>query len=62
MFERKKTNYWGFTFTFLAGALAGGAIALLYTPVTGKKMQKKVGDIAEKVIDKVDDIRKFAKA
>jgi gas vesicle protein len=59
MFERKK-NYWGFTFTFLAGAIIGSAAALLYTPFTGKKMQKKVSDIAEKVIDKVEDFRKFA--
>ena len=61
MFERKKT-YWGFTFTFLAGVFSGGAIALLFTPMTGKKMQKKVAGVADKVIDKVDDLRRFATA
>jgi gas vesicle protein len=59
MFEKKKT-YWGFTFTFLAGAFTGAAVALLYTPITGRKMQKKVADVAEKVIDRVEDLRRLA--
>ena len=60
----KKTNYTGLIFTFLGGAIAGAAIALLYAPMTGKKMQKKVADVADKVVDKVEDlqdqVRRFA--
>jgi len=53
-------------FTFGAGVVTGAVLALLYTPLTGKKLQKKVADVADKVIDKVDDIhqsvRKIARA
>ena len=42
------------------------ALGLLYAPTTGKKMQKKVSDVTDKVIDKVDEfqqtVRKFANA
>lgn len=56
MFERKSTVT-GFILTFGAGILTGAALALLFTPLTGKKMQKKVADITEKVIDKVDHLQ-----
>lgn len=66
MFGQKKTSIAKFALTFTLGAIAGAAIALLYTPVTGKKFQKKVVDVTEKVIDKVDDlqqtVRKLATA
>ena len=46
---------------FGLGAVAGAILALLYTPLTGKKMQKKVasvtGDLLDKVEDKVEDVQ-----
>ena len=65
MFERKST-FKSYLFTFAAGIVAGAALGLLYAPTTGKKMQKKVSDVTDKVIDKVDEfqqtVRKFANA
>ncbi|MGZ5441188.1 MAG: YtxH domain-containing protein [Thermoanaerobaculia bacterium] len=62
----KKTKYTGFILAFVGGVITGAAIALLYAPMTGKKMQKKVGDVADKVIDRVEDlqdqVRRFANA
>jgi len=67
---KKKTNYGAYSSTFAIGALAGAALALLYAPMTGKKMQKKLGNVTDKVIDKVEDtvdgvqstVRKLARA
>jgi gas vesicle protein len=56
MFDRKK-SFAKFAWVFAVGAVAGAAAALLYAPMTGRKMQKKVSDITEKVIDKVDDFK-----
>ena len=46
---------------FGAGALVGSVLALLFAPLTGKKMQKKIagvtGDLIEKVEDKVEDVQ-----
>ena len=41
---------------FTLGAVAGAAVALLYAPMTGKKMQKKVGDVTDKVLDATDKV------
>jgi len=55
-----------FAFTFAAGAVTGAVLALLYAPMTGKKLQKKVAGVAENVIDRVEGIhqsvRKIAHA
>lgn len=65
MFE-KKNKFTGFILTFGAGVLTGAALALLFTPITGKKFQQKVADVTGKVIEKVDDfqtvVRKVANA
>lgn len=54
MFDRKPS--WGaFILTFAAGALTGAALALLYAPYTGKKMQRKVGDVTGRMMDAVED-------
>ena len=66
----KKIGFTRFAFTFAAGALAGAAVALLYAPMPGRRIQKKVGTVTGKVLDvveeKVEDaqgfIRKVAKA
>ena len=55
---------------FGIGAFAGAVLALLYAPMPGKKLQKKIAgvtdDILEKVEDTVDDVqakvRRIAKA
>ena len=55
-----------YAFTFGFGVAAGVILGLLYAPVTGKKMQKRVGDVKDQVIDKVDElqqkVRKIANA
>ena len=51
----KKSSYGSFALTFAGGAIAGAAVALLFTPMTGRKMQKKVANATERVIDVVED-------
>jgi gas vesicle protein len=58
MFKNMFKNKFPFgkvTTAFLFGAVAGAAFGLLYAPFAGKKMQKKVGDVTDKVIDKVEE-------
>ena len=43
--------------SFLAGFTVGAGVALMIAPMSGKKMQRKVADIADRVIDKVDDLK-----
>jgi gas vesicle protein len=56
MFDHKN-SFSTFALFFAFGAVAGAAAALLYAPMTGRKMQRKVSDITDKVIDKVDDLK-----
>ena len=51
----KKSSFGSFALTFVLGAIAGAAVALLYAPMTGKKMQKKVANVTDKVRDAVED-------
>jgi len=60
MFFQKKTSFVTILWSFIAGAFAGAITALFFTPLTGKKFQRKVADVTGKVIDKVEDLRKFA--
>jgi gas vesicle protein len=56
MFSRKQKFPAGkvaAAFTF--GAIAGSVVALLFAPVTGKKMQKKVRNVTEDLLEKVED-------
>jgi gas vesicle protein len=71
MFSRKQKFPAGqVAAAFAIGAIAGGIAALLFTPLTGKKMQKKIAnvteDLFEKVEDKVEDVsatvRRIARA
>lgn len=50
----KTSNFGNFVFTFILGAFAGAAVALLYAPMTGRKMQKKVADATGRVKDVVE--------
>lgn len=47
--------------SFVIGMISGAAVALLYAPLTGKKMQKKIanvtGNLIDKVEEKVDDVQ-----
>jgi gas vesicle protein len=40
---------------FGVGAAAGSVLALLFTPLSGKKMQKKIVKVTENVVDTVED-------
>ena len=60
-FRKQKFPVGKVAVAFGAGALAGSVLALLFTPLTGKKMQKKIAavteDLVEKVEDKVEDVQ-----
>jgi gas vesicle protein len=43
--------------SFLVGFAVGAGVTLIYAPMTGKKMQKKIARINDRVFDKVDDIK-----
>lgn len=51
----KRSSFKSYALTFVLGAAAGAAVALLYAPMTGKKMQRKVADATDKVRDVVED-------
>lgn len=55
--SRNESNITGLLFSFVAGALTGAAVALWFAPMTGKKLQKKVGNVADKVVDTYDDLQ-----
>ena len=56
MFSRKQKFPIGkAAVVFGIGALSGAVLALLYAPLTGKKMQKKVADVTENLMDKVEE-------
>jgi len=38
-----------------SGAVSGAVLALLYAPLTGKKLQKKVAGVTENLLDKVEE-------
>jgi gas vesicle protein len=43
--------------SFAIGFTVGAGLTLLYAPMTGRKMQKKIGRINDRVIDKVEDLK-----
>ena len=43
--------------SFLVGFTVGAGVTLMFAPMTGKKMQRKVANITDRVIDKVDDFK-----
>ena len=40
---------------FAVGAASGAVLALLFAPMTGKKLQKKIAGVSEDVVEKVED-------
>jgi len=55
MFDRRN-SFSHAVWIFAVGAVAGATAALLYAPMTGRKLQRKVSNAAEKVVDKVEDL------
>lgn len=56
MFTRKQKFPLGkVAASFGIGAVAGAVVALLYTPLTGKKMQKKLANASEDLFEKVEE-------
>ncbi len=51
--ERGKIN--GFLSGLLLGGVIGGVLAMLYTPVSGKKMRRKISRTADNIIEDVND-------
>ena len=51
----KKTDFSSLALAYALGAITGAAVALWFAPMTGKKMQRKVADVTEKVKDVVED-------
>lgn len=43
--------------SFAIGFAVGAGLTLIYAPMTGKKMQKKIARINDRVFDKVEDIK-----
>jgi len=66
----KNSHFKSYALTFIPGAVNGAALGLLYAPMTGIKLQKKVGNAKDRVIEVVEDsvdnvqsvLRKVAKA
>ena len=54
-----KPTFKKYAFTFGAGIVAGAILGLLYAPVTGKKLQKKVLDVTDEL---QQTVRKIANA
>jgi gas vesicle protein len=51
----KKSSFRSYAFTFILGAITGAALGLLYAPMTGMRMQKKVGNAKDRVVAVVED-------
>ncbi len=52
--ESEKSN--GFITGLLIGGVVGSALAMLYTPFTGKKFRKKISNKTDDIIDDVNDL------
>jgi len=63
MFSRKQKFPLGkVALGFGLGAISGAVLVLLYAPVTGKKLQKKLIDKVEETVDDVQaTVRRIAK-
>jgi gas vesicle protein len=51
-----------YAFTFGFGIIAGAILGLLYAPVPGQKMQKRIGDVRDQVDELQQKVRKIANA
>ncbi len=53
MFGKAKPNYKFYSITFLVGTIAGAAVALLYAPTTGRKLQKQLKGVIDDSVENV---------
>lgn len=61
--ERKKNRFGVYTTMFVLGAVAGAAVALLYAPMTGRKLQKQLKEVIDDQVGNVQTaVRKLANA
>ncbi len=51
----KRNGFRSLVLSFGIGAAVGAAVALLYAPMTGRKMQRKIVDATGRVRDVVED-------
>ncbi len=54
--SREEDKLTGFIAGLLVGGVIGSVLAMLYTPVSGKKMRKNIGKTTDDFIDNVNDI------
>jgi len=45
----------GFMLGILVGGLVGSAVAMLYTPMTGKKLRKQIAKTTDNLLEDVND-------
>jgi gas vesicle protein len=56
MFTKKKSSsFLSFALTFAVAAVGGAIVALLYAPMSGRKMQKKVADATDRMMNVVEE-------
>jgi gas vesicle protein len=56
MFWKPKPNYKLYSITFFAGALTGAVVALLYAPMTGRKMKGQIKEALDSSVENVQSI------
>jgi gas vesicle protein len=63
MFGRREPTFNIYSLlTFIIGALAGAAVALLYAPTTGRKLQRQLKDALDDQVENVQDaVKKFTR-
>lgn len=54
--SRRQNKFSGFVTGALVGGVIGSVIAMLYTPISGKKMRRKISKTTDNLIDDVNDI------
>jgi gas vesicle protein len=54
--SREQDKFTGFVAGLLVGGVIGSVLAMLYTPVSGKKMRKNISRTTDTIIDNVSDI------
>jgi gas vesicle protein len=56
MFDNEDTRFASFAATFALGALVGAAVALIFAPMPGKKMQRQIRNKWEDGKDSLESV------